>query len=79
MSCEQFREILSEYIDGELPEEHQESAAAHLQTCLDCQALLNTTRKTLALARQHGEARLSPEFRAALIRKVQAAYRSGVR
>jgi hypothetical protein len=49
MQCEQARERLSEYLDGELTEELAAVLRSHLDTCADCQALLAGLRATTGL------------------------------
>ena len=36
MSCENFRELISLYIDGMLDEEEKTNFESHLKACIDC-------------------------------------------
>ena len=67
MNCEQVKEQVSAYLDNALAPETHRAVALHLQTCLDCRALLADYRYygTLiahlprfgrrSLVRRHGE------------------------
>lgn len=63
MNCEQLLTCLSDYIDRELPEGLTAEAEAHLQTCRNCRIVLDTTRRTITLLSEDGEARVIPAER----------------
>ena len=42
--CTEWRERLSEYIDGEMPADDREALEAHLESCPECRAELNALR-----------------------------------
>lgn len=44
MSCEQVKALLSAYLDSALSTEEQEIVAAHLHSCIECNALLSEYR-----------------------------------
>jgi anti-sigma factor RsiW len=63
--CRELLAQLSEYIDGDLEGALCQEIEHHLASCHDCQVLVDTTRKTVALYRRHHrqtEAELSPEI-----------------
>jgi anti-sigma factor RsiW len=51
-TCEEIFAVLSEYIDGELPEELCEAIQAHNGNCPPCQAFVETFTKTIELVRK---------------------------
>jgi len=50
--CQVLLSQLSEYIDGELEEVFCAEIERHLATCENCQVVVNTLEKTVALYRQ---------------------------
>lgn len=51
--CQALLEQLGDYIDGELEASLCAQLEAHLSSCRDCRVLVDTTRKTVLLYRQH--------------------------
>jgi len=51
MNCEQARDILSEYIDGELAPELRRDLEQHVAECARCRAALDTLRRTAEAVR----------------------------
>jgi anti-sigma factor RsiW len=47
--CKRLLNALSDYIDGEAPAELCVEIERHLAVCANCQALVNTLRKTISL------------------------------
>lgn len=66
--CKALLAQISEYIDGELEAKICAEIELHLNGCKDCQVLVDTTQKTIALYRRHHHAvpALSPEVAARL-------------
>lgn len=58
MRCEKVRELLSDYIDGELEESSQ--VEEHLHSCGECRRELESLRKVGELLREMGEPERSP-------------------
>ena len=56
MTCEEMRERMEEYLDGELPEDIRQACSSHLEGCPACRALLGEAEETAAALR-----RLRPE------------------
>jgi anti-sigma factor RsiW len=48
---DQWTELLSDYLDGELPEGERIALEAHLQSCRDCSEILSDLRQVVARAR----------------------------
>ena len=59
--CDKITECLSDYIDGELPEELVAQLEEHIQSCDNCRIVLDTTRKTISLYHQHCQDQHAPE------------------
>jgi len=73
--CRDLLAQLSDYIDGELEATLCAELEQHLAGCQDCQIMVDTTRKTVTLYRQHGQVAELPE--GALDRLRQALKQSG--
>ena len=56
MTCEEMRERMEEYLDGELPEDIRQACSSHLEGCPACRALLREAEETATALR-----RLCPE------------------
>ncbi|MBI3394164.1 MAG: zf-HC2 domain-containing protein, partial [Nitrospirae bacterium] len=69
MPCDEMRERLSPYLEGELGESERRALEAHLKECADCTALLAVLRESVASLRAMPEA----EPPAHLARKIQQA------
>jgi anti-sigma factor RsiW len=48
---DRWMELLSEYLDGELPAAERAALEAHLETCADCRAVLADLRRVVARSR----------------------------
>ena len=60
-TCQALLSQLSEYIDGELEEAFCAEIERHLATCENCQVVVNTLEKTVALYRQLPAPKLTAE------------------
>ncbi|HVA72840.1 MAG TPA: anti-sigma factor [Candidatus Limnocylindrales bacterium] len=49
MKCRNVVEELSDYLDGELDLNLQQSLEVHLEHCEDCHLLVDTTKKTIQI------------------------------
>lgn len=49
MNCENFKEQLSEFLDGQLPPDQAQALEAHLAGCQACRSELEALRKTVTL------------------------------
>ncbi|MDD5368313.1 MAG: zf-HC2 domain-containing protein [Anaerolineaceae bacterium] len=59
--CQQLLHSLSDYVDGNLDECLCFDLEQHLQTCPDCQIVVNTMRKTIELYHTCGQLDTMPE------------------
>lgn len=69
MPCDEMRDRLSPYLEGELGESERKALEAHLGECADCAALLAVLRESVASLRTAPEAEPPPR----LARKIQQA------
>jgi anti-sigma factor RsiW len=56
VACQQFVELVTDYLEGALPRALQGAVERHLSACADCRAYLDQLEATLAVA-----GRLRPE------------------
>jgi anti-sigma factor RsiW len=61
--CEPFRELLSAWMDDELPPTLMEAVDRHLETCVHCTRDLRDLRRTVALVREVLAPNLAPQLR----------------
>ena len=54
-NCQEILASLNDYIDGDLDSVLCRVLESHLETCTDCQIVLNTLEKTIELCRQDCE------------------------
>ena len=76
MKCEGLLTYLSDYIDRELTEDFTAAAQDHLATCENCQVVLNTTQKTIALHKQQDVTIIPAERRERLFSQLQDAFQA---
>lgn len=55
-SCPEARALVSDYIDGELPDATARSLEEHLETCEHCPPLYASLVETLAALKAHDDA-----------------------
>ncbi len=67
LSCRQFVELVTDYLEGALPTELRERLEAHLEICDGCTLYLGQIRLTVRALKAHGDP-MHPEFRARLLR-----------
>ena len=70
-ACQEIFAVLSEYIDGELPEEVCEAIQAHNGNCPPCEAFMETFAKTVELVRAQPSEPLSQEMKDELAASLQ--------
>jgi anti-sigma factor RsiW len=56
MACKEFIELITAYLDGDLPDDVRANVDKHLDTCDGCQNVLAQWRTVIALAGQLTEA-----------------------
>jgi anti-sigma factor RsiW len=54
-NCQEILGQLNAYIDGELDTYLCTHLESHLETCTDCQVVLDTLKKTIELCQQDGQ------------------------
>jgi anti-sigma factor RsiW len=79
LTCRDFVDFLSDYLDGELAGEIREGFEAHLALCPDCVAYLATFRESVRLGREcaSDEDRPPADAPLELVAAVLAARRRG--
>lgn len=70
--CQTTRDLLSAYVDGELPPAEAEAIADHLATCAQCSAEYQTMLETVAAVRSQLERYAAPDVLRARIRAALA-------
>ncbi len=81
MTCREFAEFLSDWLDGDLAPVVAAEFVRHLKVCSHCDAYLQSMRATRTLGRlaaRSADDRLPAEVPAALVRAILAARRAGV-
>ena len=53
MKCSEFLQILDDVIDESIAAETRAEIEVHLRKCGHCEVVLNSTRKTIEIYRQH--------------------------
>ncbi len=73
MTCRELFERLSEYVDGELPQEICEQIRRHIEGCEPCEAFAKTLKKTADLCHRLPSKPIPPDV-AANLRAFLRAY-----
>jgi anti-sigma factor RsiW len=63
MNCTDFLSQLTDYFDGQISPELLEEVRAHLAGCNHCEVVLNTTRQTIEVYRDHEIYDISEDLR----------------
>lgn len=71
LSCRELVELVTDYLDGALPEEEQVRFEEHLETCDGCRVYLEQMRQTITLSGRLPEEALAPDAE----RKLLEAFR----
>ena len=67
VACREFVELVTEHLEGTLPEEMERAVRAHLELCQPCVEYLEQTRATVRLLGTVPTAALSPAARDRLL------------
>jgi anti-sigma factor RsiW len=67
LSCQELVELVTEYVEGELPPDDRLRFEQHLETCDGCRQYLGQMRTTIELAGELKPADLMPEAEQALL------------
>jgi anti-sigma factor RsiW len=68
MACRELVEVITDYLEGTLPEPDRARFEAHLAECPYCATYLEQMRQTIATLGELREESLSPEVRERLLR-----------
>ena len=79
MTCTDFLSQLTDYFDGQIDPKLLAEVQAHICECHHCEVVLDTTRKTIAIYREHEvyefPADLRERLHSAIMRKCLGAKR----
>lgn len=67
LTCREFVEIVTEYLEGTLPSGERGRFEAHLAVCPPCQIYLEQIRETIRLSGELTEESISAEAKAELL------------
>ena len=67
LSCQEFVELVTDYLEGALPAEEAARFEDHIGRCTGCAAYLEQIRETIALTGRLTPDSLSPEAERALL------------
>jgi anti-sigma factor RsiW len=67
MSCSEFVELVTEYLEGRMPADEAELFDAHMEVCPPCQHYLDQMRATLGALGRIPEETISDAARAELL------------
>ncbi len=77
MTCTDFLATMTDYFDGETDAELLSEIRAHLDSCEHCEILVNTTRQTIQIYRDHQVYEFTAEVREHTISSIM--HRCGLR
>ena len=66
LSCQELVELVTDYLEGELPEDQRRRFDQHLATCDGCYAYVDQIRQTIRVTGELADG-LSPEAEQALL------------
>ena len=72
MTCAEFLAQLTDYLDGKADAVVDADICAHICTCGHCKVILDTTRQTISIYRDHEIYELAPEMRKRLHTAIMA-------
>ena len=67
ITCQELVEVITDYIEGTLPEDDRERFEAHLEQCDGCRIYLDQMRRTIAVVGRLSEESLDPRTRGELV------------
>lgn len=74
LDCKEIFELLSEYIDAELPPEPRDSVKSHIEGCGPCIEFVESLQKTVELCRQYRSDVIPPSLAEQVRRELRQAY-----
>jgi anti-sigma factor RsiW len=75
-SCEDVLAELSDYLDEELSDSLRKQVEAHMSHCRTCQAVYDSTRKTLRIVTESGSFELSEDVSSRVASSIRAKIRA---
>lgn len=72
MTCEKVRQLLSDYLDGELSPAVTEGVQSHLYRCSHCERELQALRRTVQLLAVYGRQRVPVDCRGPVLARLRA-------
>ena len=75
-SCEDVLAELSNYRDNELTLDLRKQVESHMSHCRTCQAVYDSTRKTLRIVTESGSFELSPDVSSRVAASIRAKIRA---
>ena len=73
MTCTEFLAQMTDYFDGEVQPELLAEIQSHLGECHHCEILVDTTRQTIRVYRDHQLYELTDEVRERTVARIMAA------
>ena len=73
MTCTDFLAQMTDYFDGEVQPELLAEIQSHLGECHHCEILVDTTRQTIRVYRDHQVYELTDEVRERTVARIMAA------
>jgi len=67
LSCQELVELVTDYLEGALPQAERESFDHHIEGCTGCHEYFRQMRETIELTGRLTPADLSPQAEAALL------------
>jgi anti-sigma factor RsiW len=69
LTCQTFIDLVTAYLDDQLPERERRRFEAHLEDCPYCTAYLEQMRQTIRLVGRLSEASLAPEIKSGMLHR----------
>lgn len=79
MTCTDFLSKLTDYFDGHISPDLLQEVRAHSDSCKHCEVVLDTTRQTIEVYRDHELYEFSTEFQERLHTAIMARCRTRVK
>ena len=73
MTCTEFLAQMTDYFDGDVEPHLMAEIQAHLGECHHCEILVDTTRQTIRVYRDHQVFELTDEVRERTVARIMAA------
>jgi len=69
LTCQEFVELVTDYLEGALPSAERLRFESHMDDCPYCAAYLDQMRQTIQLVGQLSEQTVSPEVKSDMLRR----------